>query len=194
MAPEIEWRNIRVSNPTPTPMERVTVTGELWLVGPWPFPDRPAVDDEVTLIWDTALAGKDRTDESGRFSIPFDAPLEPSLYTYVLSRTDPFWPGLPNYYITIEVLSEFVCEWCGSIFTSGELLAAHKAICPYRPVEFTCPWCAIVFATEEALEIHKRVCPRRPDLVIPAEWQKVLLFGSLGLIGVGVLWAVMKHG
>lgn len=100
------WRNVRVSNPYPHPYEVITISGELWLVGPWPFPDRPADNNEITLTMDDFVLGKVRTDGNGRFSFTIGAPGAPGPYTYVLTRTDPWWPGFPHHLVGIEVVPE----------------------------------------------------------------------------------------
>lgn len=186
------WKNVAVSNPTPAPGEDITITGELWryLGGP-----EDPVTTGVALVIDEYEVTRTTLGTNGRFSITIRASYVTGPYTY--------WPcvvydrryngvvfrenhGPP---IGIEVMSEFVCPWCGATFPSKELLDAHKAVCPYRPTEFVCPWCDAVFATEEELEAHKLVCPQRPT---PVPWGNVLLYGSLGLIGIGLLWAVIR--
>lgn len=93
------WRNVKVSNPTPYPYEKITISGELWW-STWPFPDRPAVGVEVTLTIDEYVLGKVKTGKGGLFSFTIGAPGVPGPYTYVLRRGE----ALPRYYVSIDVI------------------------------------------------------------------------------------------
>lgn len=214
------WKNVAISNPYPVVGEEVTITGELWrYMG---GPEDPITTGVALLYGEyetarTTLGANGRFSLTIRApDVPGPYTYFPCV-VYDLRYDGAVFPDNHGPPVGIDAQPMFVCPWCGSTFPSEALLGAHKAICPYRPAytcpwcdaafateaelkahkaicpyrptEFVCPWCDVVFATEEELEAHKLVCPQRPT---PVPWGNVLLYGSLGLIGIGLVWTTIK--
>jgi len=91
------WRNVWVSNRTPYPYERITISGEFWF-GSKPVPYFPAF-----LMIDEREVGMKETDRNGHVYFTIGAPGVPGPYTYVLVA----WWGAYNpikAYVGIEVV------------------------------------------------------------------------------------------
>lgn len=148
------------------PGEEIVATGRARIQKFWWWEDFDDALVEIKL--NTHAYAKGRTDSEGYFEIPFAAPPIPA-------------PAMWDVYVSLPKPHRDDCKHleCGPILLSVEI----------PPVEYRCPWCGAVFATEAELEAHKAVCPKRPP---PIHWGKVLLYGSATLIGVGLLWSLVR--